>query len=224
MAPSSSRRRVLFALAGASLLPLAVACNGIIGLSDYTRAECSGGEVCDDAGGVDTGPGDAPFDTDRPDAKPDAAGTLPVSWAAWPMPNYDAGGALDNPMGYDVITNQGFQDRVTKLVWRHPMPEGAESLPYESALKVCESPWRLPSRIELVTLLDLSASGAKANAVFKTPPGQAIQQGVHWTFSEVRPFDVEKREHWVVDFDRGGLAKRAESQRAAVRCVRGGGS
>ncbi|MBX3201941.1 MAG: DUF1566 domain-containing protein [Labilithrix sp.] len=220
MARSSSRRRVLLALAGASVMSLALACNGIIGLSDYSRGECSGGELCEEL--VPDAGADAPdAAADAPDVKPDASGTLPVSWAAWPMPNYDAGGAVDNPMGYDVVADQGFEDRVTKLVWRHPMPANASSATYEQALEICSAPWRLPSRIELVTLLDLSASGAKVSDVFKSPaPG--VPQSSHWTFSEVRPFDPVKREHWVVDFDRGGLAKREEAGSAAVRCVKGG--
>ncbi|MCW5836996.1 MAG: DUF1566 domain-containing protein [Labilithrix sp.] len=221
MAASSARRRVLFALAGASVMPLALACNGIIGLSDYTRGECSGGELCEDVVDPDAGP-DVQQDSEAPDVKTDASGTLPVSWAAWPVPNYDAGGATDNPMAYQAVANQGFEDTITKLVWRHPMPSGSDSATYEQALEICSGPWRLPSRIELVTLLDLSASsGAKASDVFKTT-APAMPRSVHWTFSEVRPFDPVKREHWVVDFDRGGLAKREEADSAAVRCVRGG--
>jgi len=207
------------------MMPLALACNGIIGLSDYTRAECSGGAVCGDGGGpellVDGGP-----DANVPDAKVDAAGARPVSWAAWPMPNYDAGTPVDNPMGYDAVVGQGLEDRVTTLVWRHPMPDPAQ-VSYQRALEICSGEWRLPSRIELVTLLDLGQPGAKIDPAFKTESGTA--QGVYWTFSEVRsvfrPFGADgKREHWVVDFSGvGGLLKRDESGgEAYVRCVKGG--
>jgi len=208
-------------LAGACVTSLVLACNGIIGLSDCRGGECSGGGVCGDAGGFDVSVVGA-SDGGASDAMVDASGTLPVSWAAWPMPNYDAGGTTDNPMGYTAVTDQGWQDNVTKLVWRHPMPVEANNATYEQALQICAAPWRLPSRIELVTLLDLSQSGARVNPVFKSPsPG--MQQGAHWTFSEVRPFDPAKREHWVVDFGGGGLAKRAElGDAAAVRCVKGG--
>lgn len=225
MAPSNRRRRISWALAGSCVMPLALACNGVIGLSDYRRGECSGGGVCSDAGPLFDGTvADSPVDGDRPDVTTDASGTRPVSWAAWPMPNYDAGAPIDNaPMAYDVVVSQGFQDRITKLVWRHPMPPEAANATYAKALEICASPWRLPSRIELVTLLDMGQNGAKIAPVFKAPdPG--TPQGVHWTFSEVRPFGEDgRREHWVVDFGVGGVAKRDENGgQAAVRCVKGG--
>ena len=223
MAPS--RQRLLRFLLGTSVLPLALACNGIIGLSDYTRAECSGGGVCADGGGPDVLVAEG-GDVNVPDVKVDAVGTLPVSWAAWPMPNYDAGAPVDNPMGYDVVAGQGLEDRVTNLVWRHPMPESTQ-VSYQRALEICSGEWRLPSRIELVTLLDLGQTGAKIDPAFKTESGTA--QGVYWTFSEVRsvfrPFGADgKREHWVVDFSGvGGLLKRDENDgQAYVRCVKGG--
>ena len=237
MAPSSSRsgwslpgtrltRRLLWALACSAAIPLVVACNGIIGLSDYTRGECSGGGVCGDGGLTDTLLGDGSPDV-KIDAKTDASGTLPVSWAAWPMPNYDAGTPIDNsPMGYDPIANQGFEDRITGLVWRHPMPT-SELVSYQKALEICSGEWRLPSRIELVTLLDLGQSGAKIDPVFKVDAGTV--QGAYWTFSEVRSVFREfgsdgERKHWVVDFGTGGLDKRDEGGQAAVRCVKKGGS
>jgi len=206
------------------MMPLVLACNAIIGISDYKRGECNGGGICGDGGEpFDGSAADARTDG-GPEVKADASGTQPVSWAAWPMPNYDAGTPIDNaPMAYDEVANQGWMDRITKLVWRHPMPQGSENVTYARALEICASPWRLPSRIELVTLLDLSQPGAKIDPVFKTPePG--TPQGAHWTFSEVRPFGGDAgRAHWVVDFAEGGLAKRDETGGlAAVRCVKGG--
>ncbi len=220
-----SRRKLLWTLACSVTVPLVFACNGIVGISDYTRGECSGGGICGDGGLPDTVVGDG--SSDAPQPKVDASGTQPVSWAQWPMPNYDAGTPTDNaPMGYDAVAN-GLQDKITKLVWRHPMPAGSDRASYAKARDLCSGEWRLPSRIELVTLLDLGQpTGAKIDPAFKAD--SATVQGVYWTFSEVRSAFGEYgadgvRDHWVVDFGGGGLDKRDENgEEAAVRCVKGG--
>ena len=102
------------------------------------------------------------------------------------------------------------------------MPPDAANKTYEDALKLCAAPWRLPSRIELVTLLDHSRTGAKINAAFA-----GALQAPHWTSSEVRirldnnvPALVDPPQFWVVDFDKGGLDKRDPASTAAVRCVK----
>lgn len=222
---ASSRRRVFAGLAGLIVVPLAIAaCNGIIGLDDYQRVECTG-LVCD---------GGARFDVMVPDGGRDSApdapivtgtGAKPVSWAAWKMPNYDAGGVTENPMSYTpTADNAGLSDNVTSLVWRQPMPpQAGDQKTFEEARQLCDSiqdgPWRLPSRIELVTLLDLGQPGARIAPVFT-----GTSPDVYWTSSEVRPFVGPNREYWVVDFSGDGvLKKRAESVgKAYVRCVKGG--
>jgi hypothetical protein len=222
MAPSR-RRRIVSALAGVVVVPAAVvACNDIIGLSDYKRVECTG-LVCADSGALFDGPlvdsGDG-----GTDPTVDASGTHPVRWAAWPMPNYVIPGAdattNPNPMSYSKFDG-GVLDNVTKLVWAQPMPAEAANRSFADATAFCEKlpngPWRLPSRIELVTLLDLSKDGAaKIDATFAGTPASA-----HWTSSEVRPFGRD-RKYWVVDFGEGGLAQLEETSRAAVRCVKDG--
>ncbi len=213
---------MLSALAGVVAVPAAmIACNDIIGLSDYQRVECTG-LVCDGGGLPDTSTIDATDGTDG-GGRGDASGTQPVRWAAWPMPNYvppDASpDSVDNPLSYSATTG-GFVDDVTGLVWAHPMPSEAGSpMPFEQAKALCDrlpnGPWRLPSRIELVTLLDLSKQGtAKIAATF-----EGTLPVAHWTSSEVRPFEPE-RQYWVVDFGSGGLAKLHAGTSAAVRCVK----
>ncbi len=228
MAPSKRRLlkpRVPFA---AFLFSGMLACNALLGISDYERAECGGG-VCGlvpvDATATPP-PTPAPMDASIVDAEfRDAPGSEPVRWATFRMPNYvprDASAPVDNaPMTYTVVSGEGVSDTLTGLVWRFPMPENSTNLTYQEAVARCESPWRLPSRIELVTLLDLAQPGAKVAPVFQSPaPG--IAQGVHWTLSEVRPFAIESASRWVVDFGEGGVKKRAErTGRAAVLCVKG---
>lgn len=220
MAPS--KRRLLSALAGACVTSLMLACNGIIGLSDYTRGECSGGGVCEDAGDVDVVVVDA-SDGGPPDAKVDASGTKAVRWAQFKMPNYaQDGGPGENVPKYNEVAG-GFQDSVSELVWGEPIldkDKGGKS--YEDALRICAAitsggSWRLPSRIELVTLLDLGRSGRKIDeATFKSTEGMQ-----YWTTSEVRPDVGGVRRHWTVDFSNGGLGQQeVVTGQAGVRCIK----
>lgn len=213
----SDRRFVALAVA---LATAALACNAIVGLSDYERGECSGGGVCADAGAPDA-PADAPTDVVE---RVDASGSRPVSWAHFKMPNYPQdGGPTENVISAATYrpTTGGFVDTITDLVWREPLPKDDQGLKtWEEAQRICArmtegGTWRLPSRIELVTLLDLSRSPKIAAPFESTQPLQ------YWTTSEVRLFGVNgNREHWTVDFSSGGLNKQDKSGgTAAVRCI-----
>jgi hypothetical protein len=193
-----------------------VACNGIIGLDDYARVECTGGR-CD--GGTD-GPG---VDAGRDGTVADAEGTRPVSWARFKMPNYvEPDGPDANLTSYSPAAG-GFLDNVSRLVWREPIPLGERGgKTWEEAQAICARAtdgggrWRLPSRIELVTLLDLTKS-PKIDPTFSTTDATA-----YWTTSEVRPITAgTPRKHWTVEFGAGGLgAVNEDGERAAVRCIK----
>lgn len=217
----SDKRRLLAAVAGASVASLVLACNGLLGLSDYTRGDCSGG-ACEDAGDFDVV--DAP-DSEPPSPTVDASGTKAVRWAQFVMPNYAQDGGPDvNVPTYDPAIGGGLVDSVSKLVWLEPMPDSASGpRSWAEAQQLCaglsrgDVAWRLPSRIELVTLLDLDPSkGKKIDAVFRT--AQGIQ---YWTASEVRPDVGGVRKHWTVDFSSGGLGQQdVATGQAGVRCIR----
>lgn len=159
-----------FILAFLVATPLLAACQQLIGVSDYTKDDCSGGgSDCLDASRPDTGPY-ADGGKDAGDAGPvvfvDAAGSEPVAWAKFKMPNYfQADGIPDasiptynNQAGSDA---GALVDSVSLLVWR-PVRDANEKrdLSYKQAVDLCKNAvggtWRLPTRIELVTLLDLS--------------------------------------------------------------------
>jgi hypothetical protein len=211
-------------------VPAALACNAIIGLDDYVQAECRG-RVCSE-GGLGEGGDDFRLDVpiDRDTSVPiDAPGANPVSWARWKMPHYPDAAvspAEGNALAYTAVDG-GLQDNVTNLVWMQPMPPGAVNLTWAQAREYCQNqktapngPWRMPSRIELVTLLDLSQSTSPKF----DPKFTAAQAAVHWTFSEVRPYDPNGavRERWVVDFSSGRVQRQNENTPANVRCVKGG--
>jgi hypothetical protein len=206
-------------------MPLVVACNDLIGLSDYKRGECSGGGLCSDAGWGDSGPHvDGSIDAGRDVQSVDASGTKPVRWAQFVMPNYaQDGGPGDNVPTYNP-TDGGLVDSVTSLVWREPIAQNEKGpKSYEEAQKICAGVttggrWRLPSRIELVTLLHLepTTKPKKIDDAFSS-----TEPTSYWTTSEVRPDVQGVRKHWTVDFANGGLTQTfIEGGTAGVRCIK----
>jgi Protein of unknown function (DUF1566) len=81
-------------------------------------------------------------------------------WATWPMPNAPALG-LPNPQNYDLTTDSVVTDRVTGLMWQSEAPN--EFYTFDTAQQHCAAlslagfdDWRAPSRIELVSILDMT--------------------------------------------------------------------
>jgi hypothetical protein len=218
----SDRKRLAFAGVVAIAVPIFVACNGIIGLSDFEKVEC-GGRRCADGpitpaneGGVDVVVGDAAAE---------ARGADPVSWAQWPMPNYDGGAEfLPNPLQYEIVAGDNLKSTPgTNLVWRRlPLPGGQRTL--DEAKTACANltdsgPWRLPKRIELVTLLDFG----RVAPPFIDPGFTGVRNIRVWTSSELRPFAGTPAAYWTVDFGTGVVATLPASPNdvADVLCVKG---
>jgi hypothetical protein len=208
MGRSNRCRRALF-VALAAIATLAVACNAIIGIDDFRRTECGIGP-CGDL--PDGGPDQIVPDRIDPDAGGDTGadappGVGPVSWAQFPMPNYqstvDAGTGV-RPIDSGIIDDDVLEDKVTGLVWRRAVIGAApgQDFFYPAAQGECQKlpngPWRLPKRIELVTLLSYGHAAPFID--------QAAFTGVAkvrvWTSSEVRPVDGR---YWVISFDTGAL-------------------
>jgi hypothetical protein len=199
------------ALAVCALGALA-ACNGLIGLSDFQKGECSGAR-CDAGPLPDV---DIP-DASSSDAKPDAPkGAEPVSWARWKMPNYDGGAvALPNPPLYTPAGDE-IVDEVTGLVWRAALVPGDFTVDQAASECAKLGPWRVPKRIELVTLLDFGRTSPPfIREVFN------VQNVKVWTSSEVRPFTGGAAQpYWTVSFDTGVVAPQPGNLVAKVLCVK----
>jgi Protein of unknown function (DUF1566) len=93
-------------------------------------------------------------------AEPTRPRSAPGPWAHWPIPNFPSSG-LPNPQSYDVSVAGIVSDRVTGLMWQRKVEPG--TLTFDEANQRCSrldlggySDWRLPSRIELVSILDLA--------------------------------------------------------------------
>lgn len=217
-----SDRRRLAAVAGAAALGASLlACNAIIGLSDFEKIECTN-FICPDDGGTD-GPVVVRDGGDAGEAEPVTPGADPVAWARWKMPSWaDAG--VDPRPEYSVNGNEVTETGSTNLVWTKG---DLGSATYDEAVKKCGAlpggGWRLPKRIELVTLLDFGrGSGPSAPSVFDT------KELDYWTSSQLRTVSGLEAKYWVVDFRNPSEVQKLVTTKAAnnsavamVRCVKG---
>jgi len=241
-----ARSRVVLAVV-AALAGSALACDALLGLGNYQEVPCifdcsTGGEDGGDASdaAMDTSPMlDASDAADAIDASDgDAADASPVFegsvdgplltelWARWPMPNPDASAAptidgspsLPNPMAYDAGADAGTAfDFTTLLTWARASVSETE---FSKAADACASigtGWHVPTRIQLVSLIDFTqpVGNAKIDPVaFPSTPADLF-----WTSSQV-PGDAATPIYWLVDFGTG-LVRQTTSANY-VLCVKEG--
>jgi hypothetical protein len=215
------------------------ACNAIVGLNAFHQVPC---DECGDGGDATTGAGSTPEtgapEAGPPDGARDAAvdatesdggtdasedagsgfraseagSSVDLRWPRWRMPNGggpDAG--LPNAATYTLIskTDGGVLDAITGLAWGN-LTTGVYSL--TQAKQACSAPWRLPTRIELVSILDTSNpadSGVLVNAAFAQMPPARV-----WT-SSVTPGGA----WWTVDFSGGTVAPSSTVEASAAICI-----
>jgi hypothetical protein len=231
---SRLRRRIFWGVVASTTTSgalFALACNQVAGLDEFREVDCFEAP-CVDAGRPDVVPVeaavDARLDVVIPDADPiaDAGVFEHRTWAHWKMPNPDAGGAppLPNQMQYDAgidpKTNEPVvTDYVSGLQWQGKVRSSPVTTIAE-ALNECAKPglWRVPTRIELVTLIDFTRKQPAMHAVFSAGPNVpsgAANQSQFWSASRV----FGQQTYWSVNTDTGEV-KAANGN--TVRCVRGG--
>ncbi|MBC8131575.1 MAG: DUF1566 domain-containing protein [Deltaproteobacteria bacterium] len=136
------------------------------------------------------------------------------------MPNPVSTG-LPNPQSYDVSTAGIVLDKVTGLVWQSAA--NTSGMLWPAARNHClhlslagADDWRLPSFIELVSLVDFSRRDpAIDTTAFPRPVG-----GTVWTST---PVLGSPSEAWYVSFNNGFTYQGHENLLPIdVRCVRGG--
>lgn len=215
-------RRTLFALLAAAF-PTALGCEAILGLDGYRKV--SGDAAPDDAG------------DDRPVLFVDAS---PASrWARWIMPNArppnagppdggspDGGPLVPNEAVYRQVSTPANGGNVSAI---EDMTEGGPNLVWlldvversslVEARSYCESlGFRLPTRIELVSILDVAQSTPP-----RVPPEFGSQgAGLFWTDSPVLLYPSGATQVWAVDFGSGGVIPSPTTGSKFVRCVKGG--
>lgn len=157
-------------------------------------------------------------------------------FADWPMPDAQPGASV--APSYDTSTPGAVLDNVTGLMWQRQLPasypgctgaygvyppleDTGDACVWSEAVDYCDalvlgpySDWRLPTKIELESILDDTKSGPAIDRVaFPNAPG-----GEHWTGPMVyRPNTYVAA---FVDFDSGRSAEQPLHLGLRVRCVR----
>lgn len=143
-------------------------------------------------------------------------GCLDASWAHWPVPAV----SLPN-QNYELFT-WTVTDKQTGLIWQR-RPDIATQRSWDEAKSYCEKltdgdydDWRLPSRIELISIRDYELSSGPAINTTAFPNMPSILY--YWTASPVAGVMTSA---WVVDFNWAGFTLPMATDTAQwVRCVR----
>lgn len=126
------------------------------------------------------------------------------TWAEWPMPNgpVDVAAGAPNPEAYTDNGDGTITDNVTKLMWQKVVPTETYTI-WAQAAAYCptltlggHSDWRLPSRIELVSIVDVGRSDPSINGTYfpNTPASYFWSSSLAGRFPAVA---------WYVNFDFG---------------------
>jgi hypothetical protein len=140
------------------------------------------------------------------------------------MPN-PASTGLPNPTDYKDQGDGTVRDNVTGLVWQKAVDATTQKLTWDAAKSYCAGltlagrTWRLPTRIELLSIVDFTRVGPAIDTqAFPGVPGGAY----HWTSSPwvVSQIATKPQYSWIVNFYEG-LTSNAGARDAAefARCV-----
>lgn len=139
-------------------------------------------------------------------------------WALWPMPNA-AGSDLPHAAKYDTAKAGVTLDRITGLTWETE-PSDVDHK-WADANALCEAAttggytdWRMPTRIELLSIVDFS----KVQPAIDGAAFPACESGGYWTTS---PMPDNPNYYRTVDFELGDSYADISGELNFVRCVRG---
>jgi Protein of unknown function (DUF1566) len=189
-------------LSGTSLQTCAVGTNGC---TAYTASPCASGLICEN----------------RSSAAP-LAECLADPWAEWPMPNgqADVTAGAANLESYTDNKDGTVTDNVTGLMWQQTVP--TTTYAWTDAVAYCptltlarHNDWHLPSRIQLVSIVDIGQLMAKIDGTYfpSTPADVPF-----WSSTRVASFLSSA---WSVTFDGVSLTDMGgSSDLDRVRCVR----
>jgi hypothetical protein len=138
------------------------------------------------------------------------------------MPNPATAG-LPNPSSYDTSAPGVVIDNVTGLMWQHPRSKGSFS--QADGIALCRdlqlagyADWRLPTRIELVSIVDFTRSSPALDPSAFPDDGY---DGSHWTgdwTSSAPGFSLGSA--WYVGCGLGESFYGVSSEPHRIRCVR----
>jgi hypothetical protein len=135
------------------------------------------------------------------------------------MPNgpVDVAAGAPNTTSYTDNGDGTVTDTVTGLMWQKVVPTGTFAQP--EAVAFCQTlnlaghnDWRLPSRIELLSIVDYGRANPSIDAtLFGTP------QAVYWSSS---PAADSPSDGWFVAFTDGSADRNLTTTPFNARCVR----
>jgi hypothetical protein len=154
-------------------------------------------------------------------AAPAACAVTPPGsrWAEWPVPDPTTTGARTRRHSYDTSTPGVVLDRVTGLTWERAVDPGMFTRDGASERCAClmlggHEDWRLPTRIELVSLVDFTRTDPSIDVgAFPDTPFEWF-----WSSSLV---EGDPAVAWYVAFFDGNTHKNSVDVEHRVRCVRG---
>jgi Protein of unknown function (DUF1566) len=200
-----------------ALLPPAVACNSILGIKQHALADAGGGSGGNGTGGLGGTSGVGGTNSGGNGGDGDG-GTA----CGFKIPN-PASTGLPNPPDYSLNTGAGtVTDRVTGLEWEGTV-EPTTVYTQNQAVTHCVDKgagWRLPSRIELVTLVDytIAKPGPTINPMFTNSPVTNTPAAKYWTTSRGVS---DTSAGWAVGFDDASTHQISGGIACKARCVRG---
>jgi hypothetical protein len=201
------------ALAACAFVPVLASCNAVLGIHPPDDWDGAAGRAATTTGGH--GGSTPSYDSSSPGGR----GAVEHAWADWPMPNPPSSG-LPNPQTYDFSRKAGIVlDTVTGLEWQRALDGGAyawsDAPAYCAGLTLDGGGFRVPSRIELLSIVDFTQSGPLIDSrAFPDTPSEYF-----WTSS---PVVADSSKGWSVHFGFGTIIASASPATAAfrVRCVR----
>ncbi len=145
------------------------------------------------------------------------------AYPRWPMPN-PAASQLVNPFHYTDRGDGTVLDDVTGLVWQKAVPTSqayawSAAKGYCSSLTLAGLTWHLPTRIELLSLVDPTTAAAMDTTFFSPPGGKYTWTSTPWVVSQIA---TKPQDAWMVNFGGGGgLTSNAAAQTGVeyARCV-----
>jgi hypothetical protein len=139
------------------------------------------------------------------------------------MPNPPSA-KLPNPFSYSDRGDGTALDNVTGLVWQKAVT-ASQAYTWTAAQAYCSSltlaglTWHLPTRIQLLSLVDPSTGAAMDTTYFAPPGGKYTWSSTPWVVSQI---STKPQDAWMVNFGGGGgLTSNAAAQSAVeyARCV-----
>lgn len=193
-------------------------CNAVLGIDAPKGSDLNPG---DDGQAGDGRGGDGSLRSDDGDNVTPAISEEPPSpyaWANWPMPNPAGLSGAPNAQTFGVRSAGVIFDTLTKLEWQQGTDKARsrhDAEEYCTNLRLGGGGFRLPSRIELLSIVDFTQTNPSLD-----PKGfPDAQSGRYWSSSR-HAADADRG--WTVNFEFGtGLLLIETADKALfVRCVR----